>query len=94
MTLIRLSDTDQDRQVLVNLDHIVDVSAQQGPRGLQERAFKLAIHLSDGSRLSCFPVDAQGGFDSTTNDESAVIHNFQQAAQHIRANPAVEQGRI
>lgn len=93
MTLIRLSDIEKDRQILVNLDHIVHVSAKQGPRGLQRRAFSLELHLSDGSHLTCFPVDEYGGFDAVTNDESEIVHNFQQAAQHLRDTPEVIQGR-
>ncbi|PCC39107.1 hypothetical protein CIK66_10490 [Brachybacterium alimentarium] len=92
MTLIRLSDIDNDRQVLVNLDQIVQVDARHGPRGLQQRALRLTVVLSDGSRLACFPVDEYGGFDSTTDDESVAIHNFQLAAQHLRADPEAEQG--
>lgn len=93
MTLIRLSDIDHDRQVLVNLDQIVQVDARHGPRGLQEKALRLTVLLSDGSRLVCFPVDEYGGFDSATNDEGAAIRNFQLAARHLHNNPTVEQGR-
>lgn len=93
MTFIRLSDVERDQQVLVNVDHIVQVSSEQGPRGLEERATKLVVLLSNGSRIRCFPVDAHGGFDSSTDDESAVVHNFQLAVQHLRSHPAVEQGR-
>lgn len=94
MTLIRLSDIDHDRQVLVNLDQIVRVDAQHGPRGLQERALRLTVVLSDGSRLACFPVDAHGGFDSSMNDAALALRNFQETAKYLRTHPTHEQGRM
>ncbi|GAB4097631.1 hypothetical protein GCM10028787_31060 [Brachybacterium horti] len=85
MTFLRLSDVTADDHVLVNVEQIVSVRPIRGPRGLQMRALKLAIHLADGRDLECFPVDAEGGFDSTTDDEATALRNFDRAARRASA---------
>ncbi len=94
MTLIRRSDADRDDHILVNLDHIVQVTAIKRARGQAEHALVLRLALSDGRSLDCFPVDANGGFDSASNDESQALWSFQQAAARVRHRPDLSQGVV
>lgn len=92
MTLIRMTDIDLDANTLVNPDHIVRVVPTRGPRGLAASALILRLTLTTGNKISCFPLDPHGGFDSAVDDEAAAITNFQHAVQHIRSHPELPQG--
>jgi hypothetical protein len=94
MNLLRLSDIDDDLHVLVNPDHVVSVTATQGPRGKQQRAAVLELRLSDGQTLRCFPIDERGGFDSQTDDEAEVLFNFQKAVRWVAEHPELPQGAV
>lgn len=93
MPFIRLSNIDTQDEVLVNLDHIVQVTARQRERGRAECAAALLVTMSfGGGPRSYYPVRADGGLDSTTSAESEVLWNFQQATQRLRDRPNLPQG--
>lgn len=92
MAFIRLSEAQEDEQILVNTERIVRVRPVEGPLGADHGDFRLLLELSDDRHVLCFPLDSNGGLRGRVEDESELIHDFQRALVRAVVHSELEQG--